>query len=121
MAVTEEQIIDTIKQCYDPEIPVDLWNLGLIYSLKIEENPDGKNSDINIVMTLTTPGCGMAMYMVQNVKDSVESLPGVKKANIEITFDPRWTPEMMTDEARIKLGFPNETRDESQPPCHVEE
>ena len=69
MAVSENQVIEMIKQCYDPEIPVDLWNLGLIYSINIEENSDRKLSDVTIVMTLTTPGCGMGQYMVQNIKN----------------------------------------------------
>jgi len=103
-----------IKQCYDPEIPVDLWNLGLIYSINIEDNPEKKISDVYIVMTLTTPGCGMGQYMVQNVKNMVESIPGVHSANIEVTFNPRWTPEMMSEEARTKLGFPTDTTENAQ-------
>lgn len=106
MAVSENQVIEMIKQCYDPEIPVDLWNLGLIYSINIEENSDRKLSDVTIVMTLTTPGCGMGQYMVQNIKNMVESLPEVQNANIEVTFTPRWTPDMMSKEARKNLGYP---------------
>ncbi len=108
MALSENQVIEMIKQCYDPEIPVDLWNLGLIYSINIGENLNGKLSDVTIVMTLTTPGCGMSKYMVQNVKTMIESLPEVQNVNIELTFNPRWTPDMMSKEARKNLGFADE-------------
>ncbi len=103
--VNEEIVIDVLKQCFDPEIPVDLWSLGLIYSIKISENSSG-NSDINIVMTLTTPGCTMGNHMAMDIKTKLEMNDNIDLANVEVTFDPPWSPELMSDEARTKLGFP---------------
>ncbi len=99
MEINKDQIIDLLKQCYDPEIPVDLWNLGLIYDIKINA------SKVVITMSLTTPGCGMAKHMAEDIKTKVSSLDGVGKITIDITFDPPWNPEMMTAEAKEKLGF----------------
>ena len=106
--VNEDIVIDVLKQCFDPEIPVDLWSLGLIYTIKISENSSG-NSDINIVMTLTTPGCTMGSHMAMDIKTKLEMNDNIDMANVEVTFEPPWTPEMMSDEARTKLGFPAST------------
>ncbi len=103
--VTENEVIDVLKQCFDPEIPVDLWSLGLIYSIKISENSSG-NSDVNIIMTLTTPGCSMGNVMAMDIKSKLEMNDSVDMADVEVTFDPPWAAEMMSDEARVKLGFP---------------
>ena len=103
--VSENEVIDVLKQCFDPEIPVDLWSLGLIYSIKISENSSG-NSDVNIIMTLTTPGCSMGNVMAMDIKSKLEINDAVDMADVEVTFDPPWTPEMMSDNARDKLGFP---------------
>ena len=103
--VTENDVIDVLKQCFDPEIPVDLWSLGLIYSIKISENSLG-NSDVNIIMTLTTPGCSMGNEMAMDIKSKLEMNSSIDKAEVEVTFDPPWTPEMMSNNAREKLGFP---------------
>lgn len=99
MEINKEQVIDVLKQCYDPEIPVDLWNLGLIYDIKINK------PNVDITMSLTTPGCGMAQLMAEDIKTKVTGLEGVDEATVEITFDPPWKPEMMSDEAKEKLGF----------------
>ncbi len=99
------KIIDTLKQCYDPELPIDVWNLGLIYDISSENNSEGNTSDIKITMTLTTPGCGMARYIAQDVQTKIQRLEEVGHAEVEITFDPRWTPEMVTDEGKAKLGI----------------
>ncbi|MBC8311802.1 MAG: DUF59 domain-containing protein [Candidatus Marinimicrobia bacterium] len=103
--VSENDVIDVLKQCFDPEIPVDLWSLGLIYSIKISKNTSG-NSDVNILMTLTTPGCTMGNVMAMDIKSKLEMNDSVELADVEVTFDPPWTPEMMSDEARVQLGFP---------------
>ena len=103
--VSENEVIDVLKQCFDPEIPVDLWSLGLIYSIKISENSSG-NSDVNIIMTLTTPGCSMGNVMAMDIKSTLEINGSVDMADVEVTFDPPWTAEMMSDDARVKLGFP---------------
>ena len=103
--VIENEVIDVLKQCFDPEIPVDLWSLGLIYSIKISENSSG-NSDVNIIMTLATPGCSMGNVMAMDIKSKLEINDAVDMADVEVIFDPPWTPEMMSDDARDKLGFP---------------
>ena len=103
--VKESQVIDILKQCYDPELPVDLWNLGLIYNIQIQESYDGKSSDVNIVMSLTTPGCTMGQQMSLDIKNKLEALDEVSQAFVEVTFDPPWNPEMITSEAREKLGL----------------
>ena len=100
----KETIIDLLKQCYDPEIPVDLWNLGLIYKINIKES-DNNMCDVDIVMSLTTPGCTMGRHMADDIKSKVSSLGKIDKVNVSVTFDPAWQPEMMSDEAKRKLGF----------------
>ena len=104
MNLNEDTIIDVLKQCFDPEIPIDLWNLGLIYKIDIIAAPNNKN-DIDILMTLTTPGCTMGKHMADDIKSKLEMLKEINKATVELTFDPPWEPNMMTKEARIKLGF----------------
>ena len=103
-ALTKKEIIAVLKQCYDPEIPVDLWNLGLIYNIAYNNQSAGP-VDVDITMSLTTQGCGMADQMAQDIKQKVETLDGVKQTTVNVTFDPAWKPEMMTDEAKEKLGF----------------
>ena len=92
-------VVEKLKECFDPEIPIDLWNLGLIYEIKINDK------EIEILMTLTTPGCGMANHIADDLKNKILKLKQVSNVNINITFDPIWSPEMMTDEGRVKLGF----------------
>ena len=106
--INKENIIEILQECYDPEIPIDLWNLGLIYNISIKDN------DIDITMSLTTPGCTMGQYMADDIKSKlIEQLKNVKNVNVEVVFDPPWQPEMMTDEGRKKLGFSpsNESND----------
>jgi metal-sulfur cluster biosynthetic enzyme len=107
----DKKIIEILKQCFDPEIPIDLWNLGLIYHIEIN---DSKNElkDIHIIMSLTTPGCHMGESMANDIKTKLEATNFVNSAKVEITFDPPWKPEMMTHFAREKLGFtkPPESR-----------
>ena len=100
----KEKIIDVLKQCYDPEIPVDLWNLGLIYNIDLQSTA-GDQTDVVITMSLTTPGCGMGQYMADDIKTKVSALDKVHDVDVTVTFDPAWQPEMMSDEARSKLGF----------------
>jgi len=97
--ITKETIIAVLKKCYDPEIPIDLWNLGLIY--KIENNA----KEINITMSLTTPGCTMGQYMADDIKAKLKKISESKLINIEVTFEPPWEPKMMTEEGRKKMGF----------------
>ena len=98
------KIIDILKQCYDPEIPIDLWNLGLIYDINITTTENNKN-DVKITMSLTTPGCTMGNHMADDIKNKVKALEKINNIEVTVTFDPPWTPEMMTDYAREKLGY----------------
>ncbi|MFC1481267.1 metal-sulfur cluster assembly factor [Candidatus Neomarinimicrobiota bacterium] len=109
----QEQVIEALKQCYDPELPVDLWNLGLIYNIDLSDVEAGTRVDIT--MTLTTPGCGMAGQIAANVKKLVSAIEGVADVHVEKTFDPRWQPAMMTDIAREKLGIGPEAAFEPPP------
>ena len=97
------KIIDILKQCYDPEIPIDLWNLGLIYDIDITTTENNKN-DVKITMSLTTPGCTMGQHMADDIKNKVKALEKINNIEVTVTFDPPWTPEMMTNYAREKLG-----------------
>ena len=98
--VTEEQVMEALNQCKDPEIPmVSIVDLGLIYGVDIQEDV------VHVTMTLTTPGCGMAKYMVQEAKMRVENIDGVKEANVQLVWDPPWTPERMSEDVRKRLGF----------------
>ena len=98
------KIIDILKQCYDPEIPIDLWNLGLIYYIDITSTENNKN-DVKITMSLTTPGCTMGQHMADDIKNKVKALEKINNIEVTVTFDPPWTPEMMTNYAREKLGY----------------
>ena len=105
--VNENSVIEVLKQCFDPEIPIDLWNLGLIYKINILPKSNN-NADVHILMTLTTPGCMMGQHMADDIKGKLENLKNIDEATVEVTFDPPWEPEMMTDDAREKLGFSEE-------------
>ena len=102
--VKEKQIIEILQQCMDPEIPVDLWSLGLIYKIDITKLNNNK-SDVSITMTLTTPGCTMGSYMAEDIKMKLSTIDEINSSNVEVTFDPPWKPDMMNDYAREKLGF----------------
>ena len=103
--IKEAKVIEILKQFYDPELPVDLWSLGLIYNIQIQEAYDETKSDINIVMSLTTPGCTMGDQIAQDIRNKLEALTEVNQAFVEVTFDPPWNPEMITEEAKKKLGL----------------
>lgn len=95
-----EKIVNELKQVYDPEIPVDVYELGLIYDVFINES-----NEVKILMTLTSPNCPVAESLPKEVEDKVKSLDEVKDAEVEITFDPPWTKDLMSDEAKLELGF----------------
>lgn len=103
--ITEEQVIETLKQVFDPEIPVDVWNLGLVYNIGISESSNPEKQNINITMTLTTPGCPMVQQIKNDVKSKIEAMDGVNEAIIDVTFDPKWNVNMISDEARKKLNL----------------
>lgn len=96
----QERIVDVLKTVYDPEIPVDIWNLGMIY--KIEVNDDGT---VGLDMTFTAPNCPAADFIVEDVRTKLESVEGVKAANINLVFEPVWDQSMMSEEAKVELGF----------------
>ena len=100
----KKQIIRLLKECYDPEIPVDLWSLGLIYQIDLSDSENGQ-SLVDITMSLTTPGCTMGQQMANDIKTKVSSIDSVDMVNVTVTFDPPWKPEMMDNNAREKLGF----------------
>lgn len=96
----EEKVVEMIKTVYDPEIPIDVYSLGLIY--KIDLADDGA---LNIDMTLTAPNCPAADFIVDDMRMKVESVEGVTSVNINIVFEPEWNKDMMTEEAKLELGF----------------
>ena len=98
--VLEEQIIAGLKNCYDPEIPVDIFELGLIYEIKID---DDFNADI--LMTLTAPNCPVAESLPVDVQMAVKGIEGLKEVNVEVVLDPPWSIELMSEEAKLDLGF----------------
>ena len=95
-----ETVVEACRTVYDPEIPVNIFDLGLIYTIAIDDT-----NAVRIVMTLTAPGCPVAGEMPGWVADAVEPLPGVRQVDVEMTFQPPWGMEMMSDEARLELGF----------------
>ena len=96
----ENTIVDVLKSIYDPDIPVDVYELGLIYDVKID-----KEANVEIQMTLTSPNCPVAESMPKEVEDKVAEIPDVKSAKVNIVFDPPWDKEMMSEEAKLELGF----------------
>ena len=96
----EEKIIQALKSCYDPEIPVDIFELGLIYEIRIDN--DG---NVNVKMTLTSPMCPVAGTLPPEVQGKVASVPGVKSAKVDIVWTPPWDKEMMSEVAKVELGF----------------
>jgi probable FeS assembly SUF system protein SufT len=100
----EERIWDQMKKCYDPEIPVNIVDLGLVYDCRVVDLESGSHR-IEIKMTLTAPGCGMGPVLAEDVRTKVEDLPDVESAEVEIVFDPPWTMSMMTEAAKLQLGF----------------
>jgi Predicted metal-sulfur cluster biosynthetic enzyme len=96
----EEKIIEMLKTVYDPEIPVNVYDLGLIYKVDLLEN-----GEVNIDMTLTAPNCPAADFIMEDVRQKVESVNSVTSATINIVFEPEWDKDMMSDEAKLDLGF----------------
>lgn len=96
----EERIIDVLKTVYDPEIPVNIYDLGLIY--RVEVNDEGI---VDIDMTFTAPSCPAADFILEDVRQKIDTIEGVKSANVNLVFEPEWDKSMMTEEARVELGF----------------
>ena len=96
----EERIVDVLKTVYDPEIPVNIYDLGLIHKIDVKDN-----CDVDIDMTFTAPSCPAADFILEDVRQKVDSLEGVKNAVVNLVFEPTWDQSMMTEEARVELGF----------------
>lgn len=95
-----QKVIDEIKTCYDPEIPVDIWELGLIYELDLNDE-----NELKITMTLTSPNCPVAETLPAEVENKLKLVQGIKSATLTLTFEPTWTKEMMSEVAQLELGF----------------
>ena len=102
--VDEDLLWLQLRTCYDPEIPVNMVDLGLIYSCTVKKLEDGGNR-VDILMTLTAPGCGMGDFLASDVKQKVMMVPNVTDVNVELTFDPPWNHEMMSDAAKLQTGM----------------
>lgn len=100
----EELVWDQLKTCFDPEIPVNIVDLGLVYLCELEPADDGR-TDVKVKMTLTAPGCGMGPVLAGDVKHKIESLPNIRNADVEVVFDPVWDRSMMSEAAKLQLGM----------------
>ena len=96
----EERIVDVLKTVYDPEIPVNIYDLGLIYKVDVKDS-----GDVDIDMTFTAPSCPAADFILEDVRQKVDGIEGVKSAVVNLVFEPAWDQSMMTEEARVELGF----------------
>ncbi len=103
-AVDEDAVWRVLRTCYDPEIPVNIVDLGLVYDVHVAEDDDGRRL-VEIVMTLTAPGCGMGPFIVEDVRRKVLEVPNVDDVHVDLVFDPPWDRSMMSDEARLALGM----------------
>lgn len=97
---TEEDIVRMLRTVYDPEIPVNVYDLGLIYNVDV-----GADGSVTVTMTLTAPNCPAADFIIEDVRMKVESVKGVKGVKIDLTFEPEWSKDMMSEEAMLELGF----------------
>ena len=95
---------EQMKTCFDPEIPINIVDLGLVYSCTLAPRPDG-GKQLNVRMTLTAPGCGMGGILAADVKEKLEAIPGVAAADVELVFDPPWNQSMMSDAAKLQTGM----------------
>ena len=106
----EERIVDVLKTVYDPEIPVNIYDLGMIYKIDVKDVPDdtvenGQQTIVDLDMTFTAPNCPAADFILEDVRTKVESVEGIKSANVNLVFEPAWDQSMMSEEARVELGF----------------
>ena len=96
----EEKVVEMLRTVFDPEVPVDIYSLGLVYKIDVKDN-----GDLDIDMTLTAPNCPAADFIVEDARLKLESIDGIEKVNINIVFEPEWTKDMMSEEAKLELGF----------------
>ncbi len=99
MMLTEEQVYEVLRECYDPEIPVNIVDLGLVYGVSLQDDV------VNVQMTLTAPGCHMGAMIAHDVEDKLLTLDGCREANVELVWDPPWNPQMISDAAKKRLGI----------------
>ena len=99
-SLMEDLVIEKLSTVYDPEVPVNIWELGLVYNIEFP-----KQNEVIVTMTLTAPGCPIADQIVQEVHDVVLTIDGIDEATVNLTFEPMWTPERMSETARLELGF----------------
>lgn len=108
----EERLVDVLKTVYDPEIPVNIYDLGMIYMIDVQDAPSpqgdagsGPHVIVDLDMTFTAPNCPAADFILEDVRSKVESVKGVQAANVNLVFEPAWDQSMMSEEARVELGF----------------
>ena len=99
-----EDVIDVLRQCYDPEIPVNIVDLGLVYRMDIVPLPQGGNR-IDVEMTMTAPGCGMGEFLKADAEEKLHAVPGVREVRVEIVWEPAWDRDRMSEAARLQLGM----------------
>jgi Predicted metal-sulfur cluster biosynthetic enzyme len=97
---TEEKVVEMLRTVYDPEIPVDIYSLGLVYKIDLSDS-----GDLTVDMTLTAPNCPMADFILEDVRMKLESIEGVQSVTVNIVFEPEWTQDMMSEEAKLELGL----------------
>lgn len=97
--VTRDEIVTVLKDCYDPEIPINIWDLGLVYDINVQDG------SVGIKMTLTAPGCMMGGMIAEEVKSKIKAMQGVKDAKVELVWDPPWSPDKMSPEAKAQMGI----------------
>ena len=98
--ITKEEVLEKLKEVYDPEIPVNVVDLGLIYGVEVNDG-----NEVHVLMTLTAPGCGMGPYIAQQAEWAVSELDGLEDVTVEMVFDPPWTPDMLTEDGKALLGI----------------
>jgi FeS assembly SUF system protein len=98
--ITREDVLEKLKEVYDPEIPVNVVDLGLIYGVEVNDG-----NEVHVLMTLTAPGCGMGPYIAQQAEWAVSELDGLEDVTVEMVFDPPWTPDMLTEDGKVLLGI----------------
>lgn len=101
MIIKQDEVIDKLKTCLDPELGINIVDLGLVYAVNIED------SHVNVLLTLTTPGCPLDSYFVRDITSKIKSIKGVSDVAVELTFEPPWNPSKMSEESRDLLGFVN--------------
>ncbi len=97
----QERVIEVLKTVFDPEIPVNIYDLGLIYRIELNED----NTELSVDMTLTAPNCPAADFIVEDVKQKLETITGIEKVEVNLVFEPEWDKDMMSEEAKVELGF----------------